>query len=90
MALALDSKTTALVLIDLQHGILGMPVQPYSADAVVKVSGKMAEAFREKHAKIVYVRVDLNNLLPLTVDLSHRDPSAPPLPAIASDRKSVV
>ena len=85
MALALDSKTTALVLIDLQHGILGMPVQPHSADAVVKTSGKMAEAFREKQAKVVYVRVDMNNLLPLTVDLSHRDPSAPPFPVIASE-----
>ena len=85
MALALDSKTTALVLIDLQHGILGMPLQPHSADAVVKTSGGMAEAFRERHTKVVYVRVDLNNLLPLTVDRSHRDPSAPPFPAIASE-----
>ena len=52
MTLALDSKTTALVLIDLQHGILGMPVQPNSADAVVNASSKMAEAFREKDAKV--------------------------------------
>ena len=65
MTLALDSKITALVLIDLQHGILGTPLQPNSADAVLKVSSKMAEAFRERHAKVVYVRVDLNNLMPL-------------------------
>ena len=85
MTLALDSKTTALVLIDLQHGILGMPVQPNSADAVVNASSKMAEAFREKDAKVVYVRVDLNNILPLIADRSHRDPSAAPFPAIASE-----
>ena len=85
MPLSLDSKTTALVLIDLQHGILGMPVQPYSADAVVKVSSKMAKAFREKDAKVVYVRVDLNNLTPLIVDRSRMDPNAGPFPAIASE-----
>lgn len=85
MSLALDSKTTALVLIDLQHGILGMPVQPHSADAIVKASVRMAEAFRERHAKVVYVRVDLNNMLPLIADRSHRDSSAAPFPAIASE-----
>ena len=85
MALSLDSKTTALVLIDLQHGILGMPVQPYPADAVVKVSSKMAKAFREKDAKVVYVRVDLNNLMPLILDRSRMDPNAGPFPAIASE-----
>jgi len=85
MAVALDSKSTALVLIDLQHGILGMPLQPHSVDAVIKASSVMAAAFREQHAKVVYVRVDLNDLLPLIVDRSHRDPSAPPLPAIASE-----
>ena len=65
--------------------VLGMPVQPHSADAVVKASVRMAEAFREQNAKVVYVRVDLNNLLPLIVDRSHRDPSAPALPAIVSE-----
>jgi Isochorismatase family len=74
MTLALDSKITALVLIDLQHGILGMPLQPHSADAVLKVSSEMAEAFRERHAKVVYVRVDLNNMMPLIVDRSRLDP----------------
>jgi nicotinamidase-related amidase len=85
MSLELDSKTTALVLIDLQNGIMGMPVQPHSADAVLKASSKIAEAFREKHAKVVYVRVDMNNMAPLIVDRSFRDPNAAPPPAIASE-----
>jgi nicotinamidase-related amidase len=85
MALALDPKTTALVLIDLQHGIMGMPVRPHSTDAVLKASSKMASAFREKHAKVVYVRVDINHLTPLNVDRSFGDPNAAPPPAIASE-----
>jgi nicotinamidase-related amidase len=85
MPLALDSKTTALVLIDLQHGIMGMPVQPHSADAVMKASSKMAEAFREKGARVVYVRVDMNNLMPLIVDRSRMNPNAGPFPAMASE-----
>jgi nicotinamidase-related amidase len=85
MALTLDSKTTALVLIDLQNGIMGMPVQPHSSDAVIKASSTMADAFRKKHAKVVYVRVDMNNLTPMIVDRSRRDPNAPPFPAIASE-----
>jgi nicotinamidase-related amidase len=45
----------------------------------------MAKAFREKDAKVVYVRVDLNNLMPLIVDRSRMDPNAGPFPAIASE-----
>jgi len=30
----LDAKTTALVLIDLQKGVLAMPVMPHAASAV--------------------------------------------------------
>ena len=32
MSLTLDPRSCALVLIDLQKGILGVPLAPYSAD----------------------------------------------------------
>jgi nicotinamidase-related amidase len=85
MSLTLDSKTTALVLIDLQHGIMGMQVQPHSAEDVLKASNQLVDAFHQKHAKVVYVRVDLNNLTPLIVDRSRIDPNAAPFPPTASE-----
>jgi nicotinamidase-related amidase len=38
----------------------------------------MAEAFRSKRLNVVYVHVDLGNLLPLISDRSLRDPNAAP------------
>ena len=82
--LQLDPKKTALILIDLQHGIVGMETQPYTAKSVVQKSAMLAERFREKNATVIYVRVDLGNLTPLLVDVSHGDPNSPP-PPIASE-----
>ena len=42
--LKLDPKRTALVAIDLQKGILGMPIAPHPAAAVVANSTRLAEA----------------------------------------------
>ena len=64
---------------------MGMPVQPHSADAVMKASSKMAEAFREKDAGVVYMRVDMNNMTSLIVDRSRMDPNVGSFPAIASE-----
>ncbi len=55
--LALDPKTTALVLIDLQHGIVSMNVQPASSAQVVERGSRLAAAFREKNATVVLVTV---------------------------------
>jgi nicotinamidase-related amidase len=55
--LALDPKTTALVLIDLQHGIVSMNVQPTSSAEVVERGSRLASAFREKNATVVLVTV---------------------------------
>lgn len=38
----LDAKSTALVLIDLQKGVLGMPVAPYPATEVYQRSMQLA------------------------------------------------
>jgi hypothetical protein len=39
----LDPRTTALVLIDLQNGVLGLPLAPRSGPEVVQVSRALAE-----------------------------------------------
>ena len=53
----LDPKTTALVLIDLQHGIVSRPTEPYNAHEVAANGGFLAEAFRQAHATVVLVNV---------------------------------
>ncbi|MGA9529045.1 MAG: hydrolase [Terriglobales bacterium] len=83
--LHLDPKKTALVLIDLQNGIVAMPTAPYPAAEVVKKAKLLAQTFRAKGATVVYVRVDMANVLQLPADQPMRDPNAPPPPATASE-----
>ncbi|MBV2357179.1 hydrolase [Streptomyces sp. J2-1] len=52
----LDPRT-ALVVIDLQHGIVGLPVKPYPAADVVARNVELAEAFRARNLPVVLVRV---------------------------------
>jgi len=56
-ALTLDPKTTALVLIDLQHGIVSMNVKPNPSAEVVARGARLAAAFREQQATVVLVTV---------------------------------
>jgi len=53
----LEAKTTALVLIDLQKGVLGMPVQPHPAAEVYKRSMHLAQRSRAAGVPVVRVRV---------------------------------
>ena len=53
----LNPKSTALVLIDLQKGILGMPVQPHSGADIYQRSTALAQRFRAAGAPVVWVRV---------------------------------
>jgi nicotinamidase-related amidase len=76
--LHLEQKKTALVLIDLQNGVVAVPTAPHTAAEVVQKSRLLAQAFRAKGAPVIYVRVDIGNLVQLPVDVSHRDPNAPP------------
>ncbi|HEY8306071.1 MAG TPA: hydrolase [Lapillicoccus sp.] len=48
---------TALVLIDLQGGILGAPTQPYSAAEVLDRAVRLADGFRGRGLPVVLVRV---------------------------------
>jgi nicotinamidase-related amidase len=54
----LDPATTALALIDLQNGIVGMPLAPRYGSDVLAVGKRLAERFRAAKAKVVLVRVD--------------------------------
>jgi nicotinamidase-related amidase len=82
-SLQLDPKKTALVLIDLQGGIVARQTAPYPSSEVVERSRRLAETFRAKGAMVVYVRVDLNNFLQLPADEATRNAEA--LPAAASE-----
>ncbi len=53
----LDAKTSALVLIDLQRGVLGMPVAPHPAPQVYERSKRLAARVRAAGATVVWVRV---------------------------------
>jgi nicotinamidase-related amidase len=83
--LHLDPKKAALVLIDLQKGIVGNSTAPYSSAEVVERSNRLAQKFREKGGTVVYVRVDIANVLPLPADTPMRPPNSPPPPPEMSE-----
>lgn len=49
---------TALVLVDLQHGVVSRDVAPHPADTVVENSLRLAEAFRAAGGLVVLVRME--------------------------------
>ena len=98
-ALSLDPKQTALVLIDLQGGILGRQTAPHSAREVLAQSVRLAERFRSTGGLVVLVRVSFSpdggdRLTPPTDDPP--PPAAAPAgwdeisPALGRDPKDIV
>lgn len=53
----LNAKTTALVIIDLQEGILPFAGGPHSAADVVDRAAKLADSCRQQGAPVILVRV---------------------------------
>jgi nicotinamidase-related amidase len=53
----IDPKRTALVLIDLQKGIVGMPLAPLSGDQVIASARALCGYFRQRGAPVVLVNV---------------------------------
>jgi nicotinamidase-related amidase len=51
------NPNVALVAIDLQHGITGLPVTPHSAETVVANTARLVSEFRSLGAPVVYVRI---------------------------------
>jgi len=88
MALDIDKKSTALVVIDLQKGIAsaGRPLGPHGAEVVVRNAAKLAEAFRKNGMPVLLVHVVSSpaERLHVNADDPGWRPSAPP-PADASD-----
>jgi nicotinamidase-related amidase len=81
--LSLDPKSTAIVMIDLQHAVVGRDVKPHSAADVVERSKKLADAVRAKGGVVVFIHVILSDFLSLNVDEGMQMPKE--LPAEASD-----
>jgi nicotinamidase-related amidase len=82
--LILAAQTTALVVIDLQQVNTTRQLAPHHTITVIENSVKLAKALRKKGGTIVFVRVDLAQLLHLSSDGSFRGADAPPPPASAS------
>lgn len=57
-ALTIDPATTALVLIDLQRGIVSGNLTPNKSNDVVSRAAELAAAFRSRGALVVLVHVD--------------------------------
>ena len=62
------TKTTALVLIDLEHAIVAMNLASYTSAEVVSRAAKLADAFRKKGGTVVYVHVLVTEMASLPVD----------------------
>ena len=67
-SLSINRERTALVLIDLQKGIVVRDTKPYGAAEVVSNAVRLARKFREKNMPIFFVHVDFRNAMPLLVE----------------------
>lgn len=80
--LAIDSAKTALVVIDLQKGIVGFPTAPHAAALVVKNAAALATASRARGLPVFLVRVtpspDGKDALQPIADAPRRMPALPP------------
>ena len=61
MSLTLDPRSCALVLIDLQKGILGVPLAPYSAAQIVENGVALGRKLKEAGGMVVLVNVAFAN-----------------------------
>ena len=84
LSLTLNPKETALVLIDLEQGIVSRDLAPHTAQDVVKRCAQLARALRAAGGTVVYVHVLLHDTLRLPADRPMPAPPAPP-PASASE-----
>jgi nicotinamidase-related amidase len=73
MSLELDPRTTAMVIVDLQQGIVSNAVAPHTSADVVARCARLARACRERGALVVLVRV--------AFDAKLRDRLVPPIDA---------
>ena len=78
--LVINPESTALVIIDLQKGIVAMPAIPHSSEQVLDKTNSMIKAFHKNNAQVIFVRVafsaDRKNALNLEVDEMPLNPGA--------------
>jgi len=84
-ALSIDPRSTAIVLIDLQHSNVARQLEPHTAADVVARSVRAADALRAAGGTVVFVRVDVAQLLSLPADAPLRPRDAPAPPPQASE-----
>ncbi len=85
MSLDLRPKSTALILIDLEHGIVGRELAPYPGKDVVERCATLASALRSAGGTVVYVHVLLHEILRQPADTPMMPPGAPLPPPAASE-----
>ena len=85
MSLTLLPKNTALVLIDLENGIVGHDTKPYAAKDVVAKCAELAEAVRQAGGTAVYVHVLLHEIARMPADKPMFQPGNTPPPAHLSE-----
>jgi nicotinamidase-related amidase len=83
--LVIEPRSSALVLVDLQNGILERKLAPYSPMEVVANAKRLADALRQRGGTVIFVNVDSRQVVRLPSDKSLRDPNAPPPPPTASE-----
>jgi nicotinamidase-related amidase len=82
---ALDHHSTALVLIDLQLGILRMPLSPYVASQVVERAAALTQRFRALRAPVVLVHVGWSNDFADALKQPVDRPTLPPAGGFSAD-----
>ena len=80
--LTINKSTTALVVIDLQKGIVGRTTAPYAAETVVGNAAALADACRQHGIPVFLVRVtpspDRKDMLHPIADAAVQLPAPPP------------
>jgi nicotinamidase-related amidase len=77
--LIIDKTKTALVIIDLQKGIVSQPTKPYLAQDVIKNASKLVNVFRKNNMPVflVHVIITKETMLNVLSDESFLSSSAP-------------
>jgi nicotinamidase-related amidase len=66
--ISFDIARTALVMIDLQHGIVSRQWAPYTGQQVVGNCVLLSQEMRERRGTVIFVHVQLDQLLSLPAD----------------------
>ncbi len=83
--LTLAAQTTALIVVDLQQINTSRPLAPHHSVTVIDNSVKLVKVLRKTGGTIVFVRVNVAQMLHLSNDGAFRGADAPPPPASASE-----